>query len=78
MTVALFFSWQKTVPLVEQQPVAMFVQCFCIALHEIPQHFAVVEGHDYQHLAPGFVDADEGQPEGAIGVSGLPYVKWSD
>jgi len=36
---------------------AMFVQCLCVALHEIPQHFAVMECHDHQHLPLGFVDA---------------------
>ena len=73
-----FFRRQKSVPLVEQLPVSMFIQCFCIALHVIPQHFAVVECHDYQHLPPGFVGADERQSAGIIGVSDLPYLKWSD
>jgi hypothetical protein len=42
VTVALFFARQQTVSLVEQLPMTMLVQCLCIALHEIPQHLAVV------------------------------------
>ncbi len=55
---------------------AMLIQCLCIALHEIPQHFVVIECHDHQHLPLGLVHANERQPVGVIGVGDLPYLKF--